>query len=149
MLGAHTAPISSIVYHSSSNTVYTGSWDQTVRAWDPRTPRTNPLAYVQPERVYAMDAVGNYLVVAMAGRLLNIYDLRMVSAAAQQNQTVEPAQRRDSSLRFMTKTLTCMADGTGRLRDFGRDCPNSLKISVTSCRFCDDLGRRARGGGIL
>ena len=51
-----------------------------------------------------MDASENTLVVGMAGRLVNIWDLRNMN---------EPLQRRESSLRFMTRTVACMADGTG------------------------------------
>ncbi|KAG8906635.1 hypothetical protein FRB99_006423 [Tulasnella sp. 403] len=114
VLGAHTAPISSIVCSSanSANTIYTGSWDQTIRVWDSRTPTSTPPAYPLPERVYAMDCSDTTLAVAMAGRLVNIYDLRMMSPA-KDAEVVEPTQRRESSLRFMTKTLACMADGKG------------------------------------
>ncbi|KAG8933808.1 hypothetical protein FRC02_011130 [Tulasnella sp. 418] len=107
VLGAHTNAISSVVYSRDTNLLYTGSWDQTVRSWDPRvqtTPTQPTSAHPQPERVYGMDLTGNTLVVAMAGRLVNIYDLRNM---------VEPTQRRESSLRFMTKTVACMANGEG------------------------------------
>ncbi|KAG9046073.1 hypothetical protein FS837_005149 [Tulasnella sp. UAMH 9824] len=114
VLGAHTATISSIIHHGPTNTVYTGSWDQTVRAWDPRSPTANPPAYAQPERVYAMDAADNTLVVAMAGRLVNIYDLRMMKESSSNGGGLcEPTQRRESSLRFMTRTIACMSDGKG------------------------------------
>lgn len=94
--------------------MYTGSWDQTVRAWDPRSPSANPPAYAQPERVYAMDAADNTLVVAMAGRLVNIYDLRMMKESSSNGgELCEPTQRRESSLRFMTRTIACMSDGKG------------------------------------
>ncbi|KAG8964784.1 hypothetical protein FRC05_003574 [Tulasnella sp. 425] len=94
VLGAHTSTISSIIYHSSTNTVYTGSWDQTVRAWDPRTPSSNPPAFAQPERVYAIDAADNTLVVAMAGRLVNIYDLRMMKESANSGYAMSSVEGR-------------------------------------------------------
>ena len=53
-----------------------------------------------------MDIVNNTLVVSMASRLFHIYDVRRMS---------EPAQTRESSLKFMTRSLACMADGQGEL----------------------------------
>lgn len=81
----------------------TGSWDRTVRFWDPRT-ASQQASHNVPERVYLMDLVNNTLVVAMASRLFHIYDIRKMD---------EPAQIRDSSLKFMTRALACMADGQG------------------------------------
>lgn len=52
-----------------------------------------------------MDAVNNMLVVGMAGRKINIYDLRRME---------KPIQERESSLRFMTRALACNPDGEGR-----------------------------------
>lgn len=51
-----------------------------------------------------MDLVNNTLVVAMASRLFHIYDIRKMDA---------PAQQRESSLKFMTRSLACMVDGQG------------------------------------
>jgi hypothetical protein len=54
-----------------------------------------------------MDGVeggGNLLVVALASRLVYIYDLRQMDA---------PVQERESSLKFMTRSLACMVDGQG------------------------------------
>ncbi|OAX38671.1 hypothetical protein K503DRAFT_800278 [Rhizopogon vinicolor AM-OR11-026] len=57
-----------------------------------------------PEQVYHMDIVNNTLVVSMASRLIPIYNVRRMS---------EPAQTRESSLKFTMKSLACMADGQG------------------------------------
>jgi len=114
VLGAHTDTITSILHtsYNSSQAVYTGSLDQTVRLWDPRAaPTSNPVAWAQPERVYAMDSGGNMLVVCLAGRLVNIYDVRMMFE--DKNGTVAPLQSRESSLRYMTKTVACMSNGRG------------------------------------
>ena len=52
-----------------------------------------------------MDIVGTMLVVAMADRHINIFDVRKFS---------EPIQKRESSLRYQTRTVACMSDGQGR-----------------------------------
>lgn len=51
-----------------------------------------------------MDIAQNTLVVAMASRLFHIYDIRKMDT---------PAQQRESSLKFMTRSLACMIDGQG------------------------------------
>ncbi|EEB88033.1 hypothetical protein MPER_14369, partial [Moniliophthora perniciosa FA553] len=49
-----------------------------------------------------MDFVNNTLVVAMASRLFNIYDVRKMDM---------PAQQRESSLKYMTRSVACMVTG--------------------------------------
>lgn len=44
------------------------------------------------------------LVVALAGRQMEVYDVRKMD---------EPKQKRESSLKFMTKSLAAMPDGQG------------------------------------
>ena len=87
-----------------SDVLITGSWDRTVRFWDPRASNQQQSSHEVPERVYNMDLAGHMLVVAMASRLFHIYDIRKMD-------TVN--QARESSLKFMTRALACMADGQG------------------------------------
>ena len=86
----------------------TGSWDKTLKCWDPRgangQERTLIGTYQQPERVYSLSLVGNRLVVATAGRHVNVYDLRNMS---------QPEQRRESSLKYQTRCVRCYPNGTG------------------------------------
>jgi len=103
-LGSHTKTVSSMTYSRDSNALITGSWDQTLRFWDTRSPSPRQSSHDTPERVYQIDLVNNTLVVAMASRLFNIYDIRKMDS---------PAQQRESSLKFMTRSLACMADGQG------------------------------------
>jgi cell cycle arrest protein BUB3 len=95
-------------YFCQLGQVITGSWDKTVKCWDPRgvsgPERTLVGTYSQPERVYSMSLVGNRLVVATAGRHVNIYDLRNMS---------QPEQKRDSSLKYQTRCVRCFPNGTG------------------------------------
>ena len=87
-----------------ADALITGSWDRTVRFWDPRASNQQQSSHDLPERVYNMDLVNHILVVAMASRLFHIYDIRKMDS---------PAQTRESSLKFMTRALACMADGQG------------------------------------
>ena len=94
----HTLPL------FCADALITGSWDRTVRFWDPRASNQQQSSHEVPERVYNMDLVNHILVVAMASRLFHIYDIRKMDS---------PAQTRESSLKFMTRALACMSDGQG------------------------------------
>ncbi|KAI0261891.1 WD40 repeat-like protein [Gloeopeniophorella convolvens] len=103
-LGQHDDAISSVRFSSQANAIITGSWDRTVRFWDPRASTTQQSSHQLPERVYFMDVTGNRLVIALASRLFHIFDIRKMDA---------PEQTRESSLKFLTRALACMSDGEG------------------------------------
>jgi len=63
--------------------------------------------YEQPEKVYSLDTRDYMLVVAMANRQVFIYDIRNMK---------ETLQRRESSLKYMTRIVKCMPDGKGKLK---------------------------------
>ncbi|KAK7027445.1 mitotic spindle checkpoint protein Bub3 [Paramarasmius palmivorus] len=86
------------------NALITGSWDRSLRFFDPRAAAAQVSLHEAPERVYKMDIVNNTLVVAMASRLFNIYDVRKMDM---------PAQQRESSLKYMTRSVACMVTGEG------------------------------------
>lgn len=88
----------------STELLVTGSWDTSVRLYDKRCANRETSRVWQPSKVYAMDSVGHMLVVAMAERNVNIYDVRCMS---------EPMQVRVSSLKFQTRAVACMPDGEG------------------------------------
>lgn len=93
--------------------VITGSWDKNLKCWDPRgasgQEHTLVGTYTQPERVYSLSVVGNRLVVATAGRHVNVYDLRNMN---------QPEQRRESSLKYQTRCVRCYPNGTGIYLNF-------------------------------
>ena len=53
----------------------TGSWDQTVKFWDPRTP-CSAGTFSQPEMVCTLLVSGHRLIVGTAGRRVLMWDLR-------------------------------------------------------------------------
>jgi len=103
-LGQHEKTVAQTCFASQQKTLITGSWDCTLRFWDPRAATAQQAVHKLPERVYKMDITGNTLVVAMASRLFHIYDIRKMDMAAQE---------RGSSLKFLTRALGCMVDGQG------------------------------------
>ncbi|CAA3024531.1 mitotic checkpoint [Olea europaea subsp. europaea] len=108
ILGRHDAPVRCIEYSYATGQVITGSWDKTLKCWDPRgasgQERSLIGTYTQPERIYSLSLVGNRLVVATAGRHVNVYDLRNMN---------QPEQRRESSLKYQTRCVRCYPNGTG------------------------------------
>ncbi|CAH2036286.1 unnamed protein product [Thlaspi arvense] len=108
ILGMHDKPVRCVEYSYAAGQVITGSWDKTIKCWDPRAASgpegTQIGTYQQPERVNSLSLVGNRLVVATAGRHVNIYDLRNMS---------QPEQRRESSLKYQTRCVRCYPNGTG------------------------------------
>jgi cell cycle arrest protein BUB3 len=99
-LGTHSGAIKALL-HDRWNTkcLITGGWDSMVKVWDPRV--SDPLIYTleQPERVYSMDLTSNgKLVVATAGRRIQVYDMRKLPVCMQQ---------RDSCLKHQTRCIKC------------------------------------------
>ncbi|KAJ7184342.1 WD40-repeat-containing domain protein [Mycena filopes] len=103
-VGSHTDAVSGMVYSDESHVLVSGSWDCSLRTWDTRAATPQQAVTTTPERVYAIDMTNHNIVVAMASRLFNIYDIRNMST---------PAQQRESSLKYMTRSLACMSDGQG------------------------------------
>ncbi|KAF8435558.1 WD40-repeat-containing domain protein [Terfezia claveryi] len=104
VLGTHSAPAKSIAWNPEHKTLITGSWDKTAHLYDPRlaTPLTHTLP--QPHKIFSLSTITHTLVIAHASRSVYIYDLRHPSA---------PLQQRESSLKFMTRTVSCMPSGAG------------------------------------
>jgi len=82
-----------------------------------------------------MDLVGHTLVVAMASRLFQIWDVRNMQS---------PVSQRESSLKYMTRAVACMSDQKGLEPIF--QVP--VERSNTACRLCHSLCRRKDRGGI-
>lgn len=91
---------------------------------DPSTRITNPSTIILPSKPFALSLSPTKLVVAMASRALYIYDLKSLADLASQNSgsraetstnalELEPWQRRESSLKFMTRAVACMPDDSG------------------------------------
>lgn len=97
VVGTHDNAIRAIEYASEVQGILTGSWDSTVKMWDPRQPRCVG-TYHQPDKVYTMSVCGETFVVGTAGRKVIVWDLRNMSFIQ---------QRRDSSLKYQTRCIRC------------------------------------------
>lgn len=67
-----------------------------------------------PDRIYNLSyaAPTDHLLVSMAHRHVYVY-IGAELAAAREGQELQPAQTRESALKFLTRSVACMADGKG------------------------------------
>ena len=75
MLGQHEKGVKCVDYSPEYNVIMTGSWDNTVKTWDPRTEVACTGTHNQTDKVYSMSSSGEQLVVATAGRKVFIWDI--------------------------------------------------------------------------
>ncbi|KAK4974738.1 hypothetical protein LTR28_010151 [Elasticomyces elasticus] len=128
VLSTHEAGVKSVVYSASTGLLISASWDSTLHIHFPaRTPPEHPPATVPlPSKPFSISLTETKLVVAMASRALHIYDLRSLRLLASQSAATEetpgrsaneleaePWQRRESSLKFMTRAVACMPNDAG------------------------------------
>ena len=92
--------------HGGTDSLVSGSWDRTLKFWDPKSKSSQATSsHTLPERIYHMDLAGHTLVVAMASRLFQIWDVRNMQS---------PVSQRESSLKYMTRAVACMSDQKGQ-----------------------------------
>uniref|UniRef100_A0AAY5KQK6 Mitotic checkpoint protein BUB3 n=2 Tax=Esox lucius TaxID=8010 RepID=A0AAY5KQK6_ESOLU len=103
IVGTHDAAIRCVEYCPEVNVMVTGSWDRSVKLWDPRTP-CNAGTFTQPEKVYTLSVAGDRLIVGTAGRRVLVWDLRNMGYVQ---------QRRESSLKYQTRAIRAFPNKQG------------------------------------
>ncbi|TXT04368.1 hypothetical protein VHUM_04135 [Vanrija humicola] len=92
-----------------------GSWDRTLKIWDPSAEEPLRATAALPERVYNLSyapATGR-LLISMAHRHVSVYTAAELGAAAREGREPKPESTRESALKMLTRTVACMADGKG------------------------------------
>ncbi|KAJ9111131.1 hypothetical protein QFC19_001330 [Naganishia cerealis] len=91
----------------NGRTAYSGGLDKRLREWDFETGQNRVLGKAD-DAISTVTACGDsgivITVVSMAHRNVHVYDVRKLE---------EPKQKRESALKFMTRSVACMADGKG------------------------------------
>jgi mRNA export factor len=79
-LGTHAAPVKCVSWNKGIRAVISGSWDKSVRFFDPRRGSSKEvLALKLGERVHAMDSQAELLAVGLADRTVVLYDIRQLA----------------------------------------------------------------------
>lgn len=103
-LGSHVDAIRCVRFCPELGLVVTGSWDKTVKLWDPRTNHNVGMYDQNGESVYTMSMCGDRVVVGTSNRRVLIWDLKNMQFAE---------QRRASSLKYQTRCVECFPNKQG------------------------------------
>ena len=104
VLGTHEDAIRCVEYCPELGIVVTGSWDKTIKLWDPRQKHGVGTYDQNGELVYSMSLCGDRLVVATSNRRVLVWDLKNMQFAE---------QRRASSLKYQTRCIQCFPNKQG------------------------------------
>jgi len=97
-IGVHEDAIRCVEYHQPTGQVFTGSWDRTLRAWDPRQP-LRPIQVVQlGAKAFCMDTCTNFVVVGGSDRNIHLFDVR------------QPLEKRESALKHQIRCVKVAPD---------------------------------------
>ncbi|TVY55093.1 Mitotic checkpoint protein BUB3.2 [Lachnellula cervina] len=117
VMSAHTAPVKSVVYSKEHSLLVSASWDSTLHFHDLKHPEKEPATIKLPAKPHSLSITASKLVVAMASRLVYIYELQSTLMLASQangaTTELQPWQQRESSLKFMTRAVACMPNDDG------------------------------------
>ncbi|CAH7681490.1 WD40-repeat-containing domain protein [Phakopsora pachyrhizi] len=138
VISTHQDAVKCIHYSKNHNILISGSWDRSIVLQDPNVTSnkqfpgaiTTLMLPNLPSKVYCLDCSEDKLVVAMGNRKTWIWDLRMLSEAVQrvndqsnsaknpmtgQEPVIPPPPflEKESSLKFMTRSIKCMPNGSG------------------------------------
>ncbi|XP_073392794.1 mitotic checkpoint protein BUB3.2 isoform X4 [Physcomitrium patens] len=155
-LGTHDAPVRCVEYsHATAygsrflvieevvGHVVTGSWDKTVRCWDPRG-GTGVGTYPQPERVYSMSLVGHRLVVATAApwKVVLLWSFSICPKQAKlKNMPLSVIENlRPGEIQFILLTLSHFIQSMARLQQVVAMAMSISGMAITRSGFTSTQG---------
>jgi len=94
--------------------IISASWDNTIHIHSTATSQPH-LTIELPGKPHAMASSPSKVVVAMTARLVHIYDLPSIAIALASGSaaSIQPWQQRESSLKFLTRAVSCMPNDAG------------------------------------
>ncbi|GKT48592.1 mitotic checkpoint protein BUB3.2 [Colletotrichum spaethianum] len=115
VVSQHTAPARCVVYSLEHSLLISASWDQTLQIHNAKSPSDDNITVQLPGKPHALAASPSKVVVAMTARLVNIYDLSNIPSLFSQSgpHDIKPWQQRESSLKFLTRAVSCMPNDAG------------------------------------
>ncbi|KAH7319919.1 WD40-repeat-containing domain protein [Stachybotrys elegans] len=114
VMSQHSAPVRCVVYSRAHNILVSASWDCSLNLHNLKDPSSSPIRVPLPGKPHALAASPSKIVVAMTGRIINIYDLDSIVALFSSGGTeLKPWQQRESSLRYLTRAVACMPSDAG------------------------------------
>ncbi|PHH92277.1 hypothetical protein CDD83_8091 [Cordyceps sp. RAO-2017] len=114
LLSKHEAPVRCVVYSPEHGILVSASWDCSLHIHNLKDGSGEPVKVPLPGKPHALAAGPSKVVVAMTGRMIHIYDLAaMVDMFAGGEKELKPWQQRESSLRFLTRAVSCMPNDAG------------------------------------
>lgn len=121
VLSSHGQASNKIAFSPEHNVLLSTSWDSTVHVHIPDETGSF-VRLASPAKPFALALTSKFAVVAMAERKVSVFDLSALKQLVEQTGStmdrqeileVQPWQTRESSLKFMTRAVACMPDGTG------------------------------------
>lgn len=112
VISTHDAGVKSVLYARSQKILISASWDSTLHIHHLSKPSEPRITMSLPNKPFSLSLTATKLVVAMASRALHIYTLSNLASASAAGD-IEPWQRRESSLKFMTRAVACMPNDAG------------------------------------
>jgi cell cycle arrest protein BUB3 len=120
VISTHDNGVRSVVFSREHSLVISASWDSTVHIHPGGDQDWSPATINLPSKPFSLSVSSSKLVVAMASRALQIYELKALAAecksmgkGSHNRLDIEPWQRRESSLKFMTRAVDCMPTDEG------------------------------------
>ncbi|KAF2020006.1 WD40 repeat-like protein [Aaosphaeria arxii CBS 175.79] len=114
ILSTHDKPANHVLFSAAHNLLISSSWDSTLHLHDLSTPG-DFYTLTLPSKPFSMSISPTKLVVAMASRHVFIYELDVLAKAAVESPAGEVPtwQRRESSMKYMTRAVACMPNDAG------------------------------------
>ena len=109
VLSSHSEGVRSVVFVKKYNILISASWDCTLHVHHLSDPSRDVTKIPLRKKPFALSATDTKLVVAMASRALDIFELSALATEVD----IKPWQARESSLKFMTRAVACMPTDLG------------------------------------